>query len=57
MRVKTYELVYRAVEEGIEYGLARNAKYEIAPDSPAFSEEIERGVMSNLSDIFEWDGE
>lgn len=51
IRVNVYEVVSRAVEEGIAYGYRRAHKHEESPGEEHVKAEIEQAVMSALSDV------
>ena len=51
MRLRAYDIVTRAVEEGVELGMSRVYKYSEAPTRESLVESIEREVKSNLCDV------
>ena len=51
IKLDTYALLERAVEEGVAYGYRRAYKHNDKPDGEAFIREIIRAVMGSLSDI------
>lgn len=56
LRVYTYRVVARAVEEGVAYGLCRYNKYTEKPiDVDLAAEHIEREVMNVLCDVIDFD--
>ena len=57
LRLRTYALVSRAVEEGVAYGLQRAYKYADAPTRENLCEYIEREVLNALCEIVKFDDE
>ncbi len=57
LRVRTYVVLDRAVEEGVAYGWRRAHKYTEAPGEDVICEEIARAVMSAVCDVFDFDTE
>mgnify|MGYP003332677866 FL=1 len=58
MKVKTYTIVTRAIEEGIAHGYRRAHKHTDAPTPEAIKESIYNEVMNALCDVIEfWDEE
>jgi len=55
VKVKTYTIVARAVEEGVAYGLRRYSKYHDATPLDAVAEYVEREVMNALSEVIDFD--
>ena len=55
LRLRTYEIVSRAVEEGVGYGLKRAYKYSDAPTQGSLQEHIEQAVLNALCEIIEFD--
>jgi hypothetical protein len=55
LKLKTYEIIERAVEEGISYGLKRAYKYEENPSQDHIATEIENAVMFSLTEIIDFD--
>lgn len=51
IRVNAYEIVCRAVEEGIGYGYRRAYKHTATPDENALKEEIYCAVMNELCEV------
>lgn len=56
MRVKAYEVLARAVDEGIAYGYQRAHKYTPTPDAETMRAALERAVMDAIAEVFEFDG-
>ena len=58
MKVKTYTIVTRAIEEGIAHGYRRAHKHTDAPTPEAIKESIYNEVMNALCEVIEfWDEE
>jgi hypothetical protein len=55
MRVKVYDVLERAVVDGVAYGYRRAHKYTDKPDEEYLKEAIERAVMSSICDWFDFD--
>lgn len=51
VRVRVYEVVCRAVEEGIRLGITRAHKHTDEPSRDAIQENIEREVMTSLCEV------
>ena len=58
IKLRTYPVIARAVEEGVAYGLQRYNKYN-DPDVPggddAIAEHVEREVLNALCEVIEFD--
>jgi len=54
-RVKTYEVIARAVEEGIQMGWNRAHKHTNTPDSDHVMESIYNEVMNSVCEMFDFD--
>lgn len=55
MRVKAYDVLSRAVEEGVSYGYNRAHKHVEKPSPTAIVESVEREVMNSICEYFEFD--
>jgi len=55
LKLKTYEIIERAVEEGITYGINRAYKHEENPSQDHIAIEIENAVMFSLTEIIDFD--
>jgi hypothetical protein len=55
LKFKAYEIIERAVEEGISYGIKRAYKHEENPSQDLISIEIEKAVMFSLTEIIDFD--
>lgn len=57
MRVRAYEVLHRAVEEGVTYGWRRAHKHTDTPDEETIKDQILTAVLNEISDYFDFDGE
>jgi hypothetical protein len=57
MKLKTYHIIHRAVEEGISYGMQRSHKHTDTPSKDHIEQEILRSVMDYLSEIIDFEYE
>jgi hypothetical protein len=57
LRLNAYEVVARAVEEGVRYGLNRSRKHQDDPSWEAIEEHVTREVMNALSEVVRWGDE
>ena len=55
MRAKSYEILSRAINEGIAYGWTRAHKHTDKPSADAVKDELERAVMSAICEVFDFD--
>jgi hypothetical protein len=55
MRVRTYHVLSRAVEEGVELGWRRAHKHTDSPDEGAVRESIVNSVLGEISEWFDFD--
>jgi hypothetical protein len=55
MRVRAYEVLRRAVEEGVAYGRRRAHKHTDTPGEDAVQDEIVTGVLNEVSEYFDFD--
>lgn len=51
-RVRAYDVMARAVEEGVVCGLSRAHKHTEKPSQAAIAESVEREVMSAICEVF-----
>lgn len=54
IRVRAYEVLRRAVEDGAEYGWRRAHKYTDSPDAETVREAVVEGVMGEIGEWFEF---
>lgn len=54
LRVNTYIVVTRAIEEGINYGWNRAHKHTDRPSPEQIKQEIENAIMNSLSEVLIW---
>lgn len=55
MKVKTYAILERAVEEGVKYGYTRAFKHVENPTQDHIETEVVRAVMNQISEVFNFD--
>ncbi|MFZ5786915.1 MAG: hypothetical protein ACOY3Y_10780 [Acidobacteriota bacterium] len=55
MRVRAYEVLRRAIEEGLEYGWRRAHKHTDTPDEAPLKEEVLQGIMNEVCEVFDFD--
>lgn len=55
MRVKTYAILDRAVEEGIRLGWNRAHKHVENPDQTQIEDQIHQAVMGSICEVFKFD--
>lgn len=53
--INVYEIISRAVEEGVKYGYNRAYKHTDKPDHETVKEAIETAVMSSLMEVLKID--
>ena len=57
MKVRAYEVLRRAVEEGVAYGWQRAHKHTDSPSGDAVQDQIVTAVLSEVSEVFTFDDE
>lgn len=57
MRVRAYDVLRRAIEEGVEYGWRRAHKHTDTPDSETIKDQIVTGILNEVSEYFAFDDE
>jgi hypothetical protein len=55
MKVKTYAILERAIEEGIAYGYTRAFKHTDSPSEDSIKNEILNSVMNSINEVIEFD--
>jgi hypothetical protein len=55
MKVKTYIVLERAIEEGIGYGYRRAFKHTETPSEETIKNEILNAVMNSISEVIDFD--
>lgn len=55
IRVKSYRVLERAVEEGVRYGWGRAHKHTASPSAEETQDHIAREVMNAISEYFEFE--
>lgn len=54
MKVNTYKLIEKCVEDGTKYGMDRAFKYNDAPTDQDITDEVVSAVMQELCEWFEF---
>ena len=54
LKINTYVVISRAVEEGITRGWCRAHKHTDTPSEPTIKSEIEKEVLNSLTEIISW---
>lgn len=57
MKPKTYEILRRAVEQGVALGINRAHKHVESPTQESLAQTIEESVMGEICDWFSFDDE
>lgn len=57
MCVRAYDVLRRAIEEGVEYGWRRAHKHTDTPDAEAIKDQIVTGILNEVSEYFDFDDE
>ena len=57
LKINTYVVISRAVEEGINRGWYRAHKHTDTPSEPTIKSEIEREILNSLTEIISWSDE
>lgn len=57
LRVRAYEVLRRAVEDGIDYGWMRAHKHTDTPSQHAIKNEILQGILNEVCEWFAFDEE
>lgn len=55
VRVRAWDVMSRAVEEGVAYGWNRAHKHTSTPDADAVRDAIEQAVMNAISESFDFE--
>lgn len=55
MLVRAYEVLRRAVEEGVAYGWRRAHKHTDAPGEDAIVDQVVQGVLNEVCEYFDFD--
>lgn len=56
MKVKTYSVIERAVEDGVNYGWNRAHKYTDSPTEDELKQQMMMAVMHEICEWVEFDG-
>lgn len=57
MKLKTYLIISRAIEEGVQYGVNRSFKHTDKPEVSHIIDTVHNSVMNSLCEIIEFDDE
>lgn len=55
LKVRTYPVLCRAVEEGVAYGWQRAHKHVDAPDAQTIEQQIVTAVVNEICEYFDFD--
>jgi len=55
IKLKTYTIIERAIEEGIAYGIKHAYKHHDEPRQDHLATEIERAVMEALDEVVDFE--
>lgn len=55
MRVRSYEVFRRAIEEGVAYGWRRAHKHTDKPAEGTIKDEIVEGILNEVCEYFDFD--
>ena len=55
LRVRVYEVLHRAIEEGLDYGWMRAHKHTDHPDEATIKDQILQGILNEVCEYFEFD--
>ncbi len=55
LRVRAYQVLRRAIEEGAEYGWRRAHKHTDAPDEETIKGQIVTGILNEICEYFDFD--
>jgi len=56
MKLRVYEVVHRAVDAGVAYGMQRAYKYEAKPSRQSLEDQVAAAVMLELHEIIDFEG-
>ena len=57
MKIKMYQLISRAIEEGVDFGWNRAHKHSEKPEKNTVLDSIHSEVMSQICEVFDFDDE
>lgn len=55
LRVRAYDVLRRAIEEGAAYGWRRAHKHTDSPDEETIQEQMVTGILNEVCELFEFD--
>ena len=57
MKVRAYDVLRRAIEEGVEYGWRRAHKHADSPDAETIKDQLITGILNEVCEYFDFDDE
>ena len=57
MKVRAYDVLRRAIEEGVEYGWRRAHKHTDSPDAETIKDQVVTGILNEVCEYFDFDDE
>ena len=57
LKVRAYDVLRRAIEEGVEYGWRRAHKHTDAPDADTIKDQVTTGILNEVCEYFDFDDE
>jgi hypothetical protein len=57
LKVRAYDVLRRAIEEGVEYGWRRAHKHTDAPDAEAIKDQVTTSILNEVCEYFDFDDE
>lgn len=57
IRVRAYEVLRRAIEEGVTYGWRRAHKHTDTPDEETIKDQLVTAILNEVSEVFDFDDE
>lgn len=55
LRVRAYEVLRRAIEEGLDYGWMRAHKHTDHPDEATIKDQVLQGILNEVCEYFEFE--
>ena len=56
IEINSYEVISRAIEEGVRYGVMRAHKHTDNPSKESIEDAVEHAVMNSLSEVLIYNG-
>lgn len=57
MKVRAYDVLRRAIEEGVEYGWRRAHKHTDSPDAETIKDQVVTGILNEVCEYFDFNDE